>query len=36
MAIFTYQLAYYGWKRLEQNETRESLNSKSQEKPGFL
>ncbi|KAK7910981.1 hypothetical protein PG985_013462 [Apiospora marii] len=26
MAIFTYQLAYYGWKRLEQNETREDLN----------
>ncbi|KAK8135232.1 hypothetical protein PG984_003172 [Apiospora sp. TS-2023a] len=22
MAIFTYQLAYYGWKRLEQNEKR--------------
>ena len=28
MAIFTYQLAYYGWKRLEQNETRAFLNSK--------
>lgn len=26
MAIFTYQLAYYGWLRLEQNETREVLN----------
>ncbi|KAK6848904.1 hypothetical protein PG990_002229 [Apiospora arundinis] len=26
MAIFTYQLAYYGWLRLEQNETRGVLN----------
>ncbi|KAK8067162.1 hypothetical protein PG997_013909 [Apiospora hydei] len=26
MAIFTYQLAYYGWLRLEQNEKRGDLN----------
>ncbi|KAK7966143.1 uncharacterized protein PG986_000420 [Apiospora aurea] len=28
MAIFTYQLAYYGWLRLEQNEKRGDLNSR--------
>ncbi|KAK8041175.1 hypothetical protein PG994_014182 [Apiospora phragmitis] len=32
MAIFTYQLAYYGWLRLEQNETREELNGKLEQK----
>ncbi|KAK8017628.1 hypothetical protein PG993_013954 [Apiospora rasikravindrae] len=28
MAIFTYQLAYYGWLRLEHNEKRHDLNSR--------